>query len=108
MKKSLIIVSLVLAAFAAGVFAQATVALFPNTQVTEAQREKAVWAVCYLSGYGVVDGEEVPGAWDDDSAMWTQYRNELVKMLQRKYEVAKNREAMSELPPESSYTIGVE
>ena len=108
MKQSLIIVSLVLAAFAAGVFAQATVALFPNTQVTEEQREKAVWAVCYLSGYGVVDGEEVPGAWDDDSAMWTQYRNELVKMLQRKYVVAKQKQAIEALPAESTYDIGVE
>ncbi len=108
MKRTIVLAAIILAAFTAGIFAQATVSLFPNTQVTEAQREKAVWAVCYLSGYGIVDGEEVPGAWDDNPAQWQHYRNELVKMLKRKYQVAKHKEAMIALPGESTYDIGVE
>ena len=107
MKKTIVLAAIVLAAFTAGIFAQATVSLFPNTQVTEEQRENAVWGVCYTSGYGVVDGVAVPGAWDDNAAMWSHYRVQLIKMLRRKYEVAKGSEANATLPAESTYDLGV-
>ena len=107
MKKALI-AFVIIAAFALGVYAQATVALFPTTQTSAENREKAVWAVCYLSGYGVVEGVEVEGAWTDNAAMWSHYRVQLINILKRKYEVAKYRESLVALPGESSYSLDLE
>lgn len=75
---------------ALGVWAQATVALFPSQQVSAAKRADAVWGVCYAGGYS--------GDWGNQTAMWAFYRQQLIRHLRAQYRQAKHMEAMGNIP----------
>jgi hypothetical protein len=71
--------------------------LYPTVDVTAEKRARAVWGVAYRYGF---DGD-----WEDNAALWTFYTNHLNKYLLRTYQIAKHREGVDSVPPESDFSL---
>lgn len=110
MKKYLVtlLLGIALGTGAMYVYAQATISLFPETQVSVELYTKAVEGVCYVQGYGRdADGEIDDAAWADSPAKRAFYRDYLIDHLRAKYRRAQWMIDRSELPNESEYDLGV-
>ena len=73
--------------------------LLPTIDVSLAIKTKAVEAICGNHGY---DGDP-----SDQPAMLAFYRAHIIKWLKREHQVWMARQAVSALPSEDSYDIGI-